>query len=74
VKFEAWGNKAAKLDELKVGQALSIKFDLTGRSYKRRDGTGVNYFNGLKAWDIEPLRTNMPAEPPAASEPDELPF
>lgn len=51
IKFELVQEKCALLDGFKVGQDLSVEFDLRGRKWTDRSG-GVRYFNTLQAWRL----------------------
>lgn len=51
IKFELVQDKCALLDGFKVGQDLSVDFDLRGRKWTDRNGV-VKYFNTLQAWRL----------------------
>lgn len=51
VKFELVQDKCSLLDQFKVGQEISVEFDLRGRKWTDQKGA-VKYFNTLQAWRI----------------------
>ncbi|MEI7880958.1 MAG: DUF3127 domain-containing protein [bacterium] len=51
VKFELVQDKCNLLDNFKVGQEISVEFDLRGRKWTDQKGV-VKYFNTLQAWRI----------------------
>jgi hypothetical protein len=51
VKFEVVQDKCALLDDFRVGQDVSVEFDLRGRRWTDQQGT-VKYFNTLQAWRL----------------------
>lgn len=52
IKFELIQDKCALLDAYKVGDKVSVHFNLKGRKWTDREGV-VKYFNSLQAWRIE---------------------
>lgn len=52
VKFETIQDKCAQLDAYKVGDKLTIQFNLKGRKWTDKTGQ-VKYFNSLQAWKLE---------------------
>lgn len=53
VKFEVVQDKCTILDNFKVGQEVSVEFDLRGRKWTDQKGV-VKYFNTLQAWRLNP--------------------
>jgi len=51
VKFELVQDKCNLLDGFKVGQEVSVEFDLRGRKWTDQKGA-VKYFNTLQAWRL----------------------
>jgi len=51
VKFELVQDKCNLLDHFKVGQEVSVEFDLRGRKWTDQKGA-VKYFNTLQAWRL----------------------
>ncbi|MEI6563616.1 MAG: DUF3127 domain-containing protein [bacterium] len=49
IKFEAVQDKCSLLDGFRVGQDVSVDFDLRGRKWTDQKGA-VKYFNTLQAW------------------------
>jgi uncharacterized protein DUF3127 len=52
IKFELIQDKCALLDAYKVGDKVSVHFNLKGRKWTDREGT-IKYFNSLQAWRVE---------------------
>ncbi len=52
IKFELIQDKCALLDAYKVGDKVSVHFNLKGRKWTDREGQ-IKYFNSLQAWRIE---------------------
>ena len=52
IKFELIQDKCALLDAHKVGEKVTVHFNLKGRKWTDREGKVV-YFNSLQAWRIE---------------------
>jgi hypothetical protein len=53
VKLQVTGDKCAQLDELDVGDEVSIAFNVRGREYTNKKTGEVDYFTNLDAWKIE---------------------
>lgn len=51
LKFEVVQDKCGLLDDFRVGQDVSVEFDLRGRRWTDQQGT-VKYFNTLQAWRL----------------------
>lgn len=81
VKFELTQDNCSKADNLKVGQAVKVGFNLRGREWINPQGE-AKYFNTLQAWRISTLQqSENPAPmaatteaPPADSFADDMPF
>ena len=56
VEFEFNQDKCSLLDKYKVGDNVSIKFNLRGRKWTNQNGED-KYFNTLNAWFIEKNET-----------------
>ena len=65
IKLEFIQDKCSLLDNVSVGQEVTVQFNLKGRKWEK-DGK-VSYFNTLQAWKIEAT-----AAQPVSSEPDWL--
>ncbi len=86
IKFELIQDKCSLLDACKVGDQVTVQFNLKGRKWTDAQGQ-VKYFNSLQAWRIE-AAGNEPAAPAPEAAPlegltepewetdkdDELPF
>jgi len=77
INIEFVQDKIALLDSLKVGQEVTVTFDIRGREYNGR------YFNNLQGWKIvtmgdEPTTTladqSTPYPAPSDFEDDDIPF
>lgn len=70
VKFEVVQDKCSILDNFKVGQEISVEFDLRGRKWIDQKGA-VKYFNTLQAWRINPAEGTGGAAPDQNEPPHE---
>lgn len=52
IKFEVIQDKVNLLNDIELGQELTVAFNLRGRKWEKKDGT-VAYFNSLVAWKID---------------------
>lgn len=82
VKFELTQAKCDDIDNHKVGEEMTVHFNVRGRKWTNKEGNDV-YFVSLNAWRLEkgeaPAASDAPfpsadAEPPADSFADDLPF
>jgi hypothetical protein len=85
ILFQATQDKCDLLDTVKVGQEVTVHFNLRGREWVSPQGE-VKYFNTLEAWRIEAgggvthkeqldAKLNAPLKPIADELPkDDLPF
>lgn len=53
IKFQTTGDRTALLDNFAEGQEVTVHFNLKGRGYPAKDGSGTNYFTNLDAWFIQ---------------------
>ena len=60
IKFQLVQDNCAKLDAFKVGDDVSVSFNLRGREWTDPQGE-VKYFSNLDAWKIDPLGSNVAA-------------
>ena len=67
IKFEFVQDKCDLLDKYKVGQDVTVDFNLKGRKWNSPQGE-VKYFNTLQAWRLEEVNANAGA-PAGADEP-----
>lgn len=73
-KFQAVQDKCDVLDNFKVGDDISISFNLRGNAWEA-DGGETKYFNNLDAWKITSLGSqSTPESPSTEEEDDDLPF
>jgi hypothetical protein len=50
--FELTQSNCELLDNLVVGQTVNASFNLRGKEYQKKDGSGLCYFNSLQIWKI----------------------
>lgn len=83
VKMELFGDKTPKLDGIRVGDNITVKFDLRGKSYEKEGRK--NWFTSVSAYDVyvtpskvapKPSHIPQPSTVPsnAAPQEDDLPF
>lgn len=48
-------NEKASLDGLQAGQLVEVEFDIRGRFFERKDGTGTGFMQEVNAFKIEPV-------------------
>jgi len=60
ITFQATQERVSIFDNLKIGQDVSIDFNLRGRPWTNKEGT-TTYFNSLVAWRVSPLSNQQPA-------------
>jgi hypothetical protein len=51
IKFQAVQNKCELLDNIQIGEAVKVTFNIKGNKWEK-DGK-ISYFNNLDAWRIE---------------------
>ena len=51
IKIEAIKDKCAVLDNFRVGQEVTVDFNIKGRPWTNKQGV-VTYFNSLQLWKI----------------------
>ncbi|CAA6820766.1 MAG: Unknown protein [uncultured Aureispira sp.] len=82
VKFELTQAKCEDIDNHKIGDEITVHFNVRGRKWTNKEGKDV-YFVSVNAWRLEkgeaPPTADAPfpsadAEPPADSFADDLPF
>lgn len=59
VKFQVTQDRCTLLDTLQVGQVATVKFNIRGRAYDRREG-GTDWFTSLEIWRVEGSHTSSP--------------
>lgn len=82
VKFELTQAKCDDIDDHKIGDSVSVSFNVRGRKWTNKENKDV-YFVSVNAWRIDSLESaasndtpfpSADAEPPADSFADDLPF
>lgn len=53
LSVEFFQDKVRLLDDVQIGQSVSVGINLTGREWTK-DGV-TRYFNGIKGWRIDPV-------------------
>ncbi len=61
LKFECIQDKCNLLDNLSVGQEVTVSLNLKGRKWTDPQGQ-VKYFNSLQAWRIDPVNGSQAPE------------
>ena len=51
--FELSGEAMKQLDDYKVGDAVTVSYDINGREVKDENGN-VRYFNSIRGYKVEP--------------------
>ena len=64
VQFEVIKDKCDVLDSFQVGQEVEVSWNLKGRSWDKKDGSPMRYFNTLQCWRIN--AKSQQGAPPAA--------
>lgn len=71
-------DKVALAMDVQVGDKLKIDFNIKGRSYEKKDGTGKGFFQSLNAFRLTKVKeevVGLPAPIPAGLDSDDdLPF
>jgi len=52
IKFQTTQDRCNLLDEINIGDNLTVHFNLQGKPYENKEGKTV-YYNNLNAWKIE---------------------
>ena len=82
VKFELIQSNCDQLDDLNIGDEVSVNFNLKGRKWTDPQGQ-TKYFNSLQAWRVDKKSSQGDATPPPPtqewakedfSQDDDLPF
>lgn len=68
VGFEVIKDKCASLDELSVGQEVTVHFNLRGNEYNGK------YYVNLQAWRLDKGEGFAPTEMANVEEADDIPF
>jgi hypothetical protein len=56
IKFELVNDKCKLIDNFKLGQSITVNFNITGREWTNPEGEKI-YFNSLRAWKIDLAET-----------------
>lgn len=68
IKFEANQDRVSIFENLRIGQLVSVDFNLRGRPWTNKDGQ-TSYFNTLIAWRVTPLTNDQSSQAPRAQIP-----
>ena len=72
VELQATGDRVALLDPLRVGDAVTVTWNLRGREWTGQNGTKV--FNSLDVWKLDVTSKAAPSASSGGGSDDELPF
>lgn len=76
IQFQLTQDNVSKLDNVSVGDRLTVKFNLRGRAWNDPKTGNDRYFNSLDCWQIQ-KEGNTPSPQPVSMNEDEasdLPF
>ena len=76
VKFQCVNDKTSILNFAKVGDEVLVKFNLSGKPWKNKEGK-TDWFNSLNAWKIETEggnTANAPTTSKSIDPTDNMPF
>jgi len=75
IQFQLTQDNCSKLDNVSVGDRLTVKFNLRGRAWNDPKTGNDRYFNSLDVWHIQKEEVNAP-QPVSMSqdEASDLPF
>jgi len=76
IMFELTQDRVDLGNEFKVGDQKTVFFNLRGREYNKKDGSGVGYFLSAQAWKVADVEGAAVAqgESFAPSQSQDLPF
>lgn len=67
-------DNCAKLDHIKVGQTITVHYNVRGREWTSPQGE-IKYFNTLEAWKVDTTAQATPTnEPQPIGNTNDLPF
>jgi hypothetical protein len=81
IKFQLTQDKCESLDQMKLGEDITIHFNIKGKRWEKNGQ--VSYFNNLDAWKVEKQNSgevkttrdrNVEMPPPEMDETGDLPF
>ena len=72
VALQATGDRVALLDPLRVGDAVTVTWNLRGREWTGQNGTKV--VNSLDVWRVDVTTQAAPSASSGGGSDDELPF
>jgi len=64
ITLQCTQGRTALLDNLSVGDTVTVDYNLQGKQYTKKDGSGVAYFNSLVAWKIVKQGASQSASTP----------
>ena len=73
-QFEVTKDNCKRLDDFKVGDAIRVLFNLRGRGYDKKDGSGRAWFTSLEAWRIESQGQSQVGDTDKTQAFDDVPF
>ncbi len=84
IKMQVTQDRCEVFDKLNVGDEVTVHFNIRGKQYQKKDGTGHDYFTTLEVWKVEansrgsqiqnPPPVNNASNVPNGSDVDDLPL
>lgn len=71
--FQLVQDKVTEIDNYKVGDAITVSYNLKGRKWTNKEGVD-KYFNTLEAWRVQTNNDVVAPSPEAAQVDTDLPF
>jgi len=59
VKLQTTQDKTKLLDDVRVGDIISVSFNLQGKGYEKKDGSGRDAITNLNIWKLERIQGTM---------------
>lgn len=72
--FEVTQDKTNMLDSYKVGQEVSVEFNIRGREWTPPQGGATRYYTTLQAWRMNPIAAGQGAQNSGDFPPQGQPF
>lgn len=73
VKFQTVQDRTELLENLEVGQEITVHFNLKGREYTRKSDGATDYWTNLECWRIEAATDGPPAQDDPPFGDDDIP-
>lgn len=59
IKLQCTQDKTKLLDDIRVGDIVSVNFNLQGKGFERKDGSGRDAMTNLSVWKLERIQGTM---------------